>query len=73
MVAALLASIEPDRNGFPRANTLAYFASLSVTERKTPTLVLAALVASIAPGRKGFPETNALAYFASSLVTERKS
>jgi hypothetical protein len=61
------------QTGLPRTNTLAYFASSSVTKRKSPTLVLAALLVSIEPDRKGVPGSNALAYFAFLLVTERKS
>jgi hypothetical protein len=40
----------------PRANTLAYFASSSVTERKRQTLVLAALLACIELSRKACQE-----------------
>jgi hypothetical protein len=47
----MLANIEPSRKGFPGANTLAYFASSSVTERKSTTLVVAAMLASIEPSR----------------------
>jgi hypothetical protein len=69
----MLASIEPSRKGFPIAYTLAYFASSSVTKRKSPTLVLAPMLARIEPSRQGFPRAKTLDYFASSLVTARKS